>query len=168
MLVSGPDIRVDGRRYAPGPVDGAFSLPNPLPSGFVWTYLSEGTDFTDAPDLVVVMPGYEAPHRWIEHLLTRARCDLFELMPDDDRVWPVCEVSLAPNITLEVPQYPMQASNRAFRDWCERVGHDLLLMGGLGQSGCEGLLYAGPLPHPLTWDTPGPVRPCKTFERTAR
>ena len=55
-------------RYAPGPVDGAFSLPGPLPSGYVWTYLGKGTDFTDAPDLVVVMPGYEAPHRCIRFL----------------------------------------------------------------------------------------------------
>ena len=134
----------------------------------MWPYLSEGKCFSDAPDLVVAMPGYEAPFRWTEHLLSQARRDLIKIMPIYDRVLPVREVSLAPDVMLELPQYPTQASNRAFRDWCERVGHDLLLMGGLGQSGCEGLLYAGPLPHPLTWDTPGPVRPCKTFERTAR
>ncbi|MCZ6684283.1 MAG: hypothetical protein O7B26_13965, partial [Planctomycetota bacterium] len=97
-LVSGPDIRIGGGCYAPGPVDGVFSLPGPLPSGYIWTYLSEGTDFTAAPDLVVVMPGYEAPHRWTEHLLTRARRDLVRMMPDDDRAMPVREVSLAPGV----------------------------------------------------------------------
>ncbi len=167
-LVYGPDMRVDGTRYAPGPVDGTFSLPGPLPSGYVWSYLGEGTDFTDAPDLVVVMPGCEAPHRWIEHFLTRARRDLVKLMPDDDRAMPVREVSVAPNVSVDVPQYPTQASRRAFRDWCERVGRDLLLLGGLDPGGCDGLLYAGPLPHPLTWDTPGRTRSRKTFERDAR
>jgi len=165
-LVYGCNIRVDGAAYAPGPVDGAFALPRPLPSGFVWTYLGEGTDFCDAPDLVVVMPGYEAPHRWTEHLLFRARRDLFELLSDDDRVWPVREVSLAPDVSFEVPQYPKQASNRTFRDWCTSVGRDLLLMGGLGPDGCEGVLYAGPLSHPMTWDAPGPTRPLKTLRRT--
>ena len=164
-LVYGPDIRVDGARYAAGPVEGAFCLPAPAPSGYVWIYLAEGTDFCDAPDLVVVMRGYETPHRWSEHLRFRARRDLFELLPDEDRVWPVRDVSLAPDVAFEVPEYPTQAVNRAFRDWCEQVGRDLLLLGGLGPSGGEGLLYAGPISHPLTWDTPCPPRPRKTFDR---
>jgi hypothetical protein len=57
LFIYGPDVRVGGARFAPGPVDGAFSLSAPVPSGYVWTYLGEGTDFCDAPDLVVVVPG---------------------------------------------------------------------------------------------------------------
>ena len=165
VLVFGSDILVGGARHAPGPVDGAFSLPDPAPSGFVWTYLAEGRDFSDAPDLVVVMPDFDAPSSWTEHLLSRARRDLVKTMPTYDQVLPVREVSVAPDITFDVLQYPTATSNRAFRGWCERVGRNLLLMGGLAPNGCEGVLYTGPLPHPMTWDTPCLPRPRKTFRR---
>ncbi|HUU66732.1 MAG TPA: hypothetical protein VMW57_05540 [Methyloceanibacter sp.] len=167
-LIYGCDVRVGGVRHAPGPDDGTYALPDPAPSGFVWPYLSEGKSFSDAPDLVFVMPGFGAPFAWTEHLLRRARKDLVRITVVDDWVPPIRKVSIAPGISVGVPQFPSGTNNRAFCDWCERVGRDLLLMGGLEPDGCEVVIYSGPLAHPLTWDTPGPTRPLKTFGRDAR